>query len=324
MSVEHTLRPKYRRSFSDYYLNFGLPLVLLAVLVGFGVTASGFATFENVEGVIRTASITGFLFLGLTWVFAVGEIDVSFVGIAAITNMVIAGLVSEGYSWEIASLIGVLVGLLFGVVNGVLIAYLGLASLITTIATGGIGIALAGAINQGSSLPIPQAENLGFLFAANIGPIPLLALLCAAVFLVTWFVQERLTLGHYIYAIAENREAVIEAGIPVGRIIMLLFVFSALCGSFGGLLLTVELSSGQPSIAASFFLDGLTAVLLGGTMLKLGKPNVLGTLVSVVLLAALVRGGALLGWPDSFFQIMKGVLLLIGIALVVWTRKEGE
>ena len=126
--------------------------------------------------------------------------------------MVIAGLVSEGYSWEIASLIGVLVGLLFGVVNGVLIAYLGLASLITTIATGGIGIALAGAINQGSSLPIPQAENLGFLFAANIGPIPLLALLCAAVFLVTWFVQERLTLGHYIYAIAENREAVIEAG----------------------------------------------------------------------------------------------------------------
>ena len=59
-------------------------------------------------------------------------------------------------------------------------------------------------------------------------------------------------------------------------------------------------------------------------MLKLGKPNVLGTLVSVVLLAALVRGGALLGWPDSFFQIMKGVLLLIGIALVVWTRKEGE
>ena len=324
MLVEDSVQRRYRRSFSDHYLNFGLPLVLLAVLVGFGVTTPGFATLENVEGMIRTASVTGFLFLGLTWVFAVGEIDVSFVGIAAITNMVIAGLVSDGYGWEIASLIGLLVGLLFGIVNGVLIAYLGLASLITTIAVGGVGIALAGAINQGSSLPIPQAETLGFLITAHFGPIPFLALLCAAVFLVAWFIQERLTFGHYIYAIAENREAVIEAGIPVSRIITLIFVFSALCGSFGGFLLTVELSSCQPSIAASFFLDGLTAVLLGGTMLKLGKPNVLGTLVSVVLLAALVRGGALLGWPDSFFQIMKGALLLVGVALVVWTRKEGE
>ena len=182
----------------------------------------------------------------------------------------------------------------------------GLPSLITTIAVGGIGIALAGAINQGSSLPIPKAENLDVLIFTSFGPIPLLALLCAGAFLVTWFVQERLTLGHYIYAIAENRAAVVEAGIPVSLIVMLLFVFSGVCASFGGFLLTIELSSGQPSIAASLFLDGLTAVLLGGTMLKLGKPNVLGTLVSVVLLAALVRGGALLGWPDSFFPDHEG------------------
>ena len=324
MSVEDTLQPRSRRSFGDHYLNFGLPLFLLAVIVGFSATTPGFVTLENVEGMIRTASVTGFLFLGLTWVFAVGEIDVSFVGIAAITNMVIAGLISEGYSWEISSLIGLLVGLLLGVASGVLVAYLGLPSLITTIAVGGIGIALAGAINQGSSLPVPQAENLDVLIFMSFGPIPLLALLCAAAFLVTWFVQERLTLGHYIYAIAENREAIVEAGILVRIIIMLLFIFSAVCASFGGFLLTIELSSGQPSIAASFFLDGLTAVLLGGTMLKLGKPNVLGTLVSVVLLAALVRGGALLGWPDSFFQIMKGVLLLIGVALVIWTRGERD
>lgn len=324
MSVENTIRPKARRSLGDHYLNVGLPLVLAVVLVGFGVTTPGFVTLENVEGMILTASVTGFLFLGLTWVFAVGEIDVSFVGIAAITNMVIAGLISDGYSWELSSLIGLLVGLLLGVANGVLIAYLGLPSLITTIAVGGIGIALAGAINQGSSLPIPRAENLDFLISTSFGPIPLLALLCAAVFLVAWFVQERLTLGHYIYAIAENREAVVEAGIPVKFVITLLFVFSGTCASFGGFLLTVELSSGQPSIAASLFLDGLTAVLLGGTMLKLGKPNVIGTLVSVVLLAALVRGGALLGWPDSFFQIMKGVLLLVGVALVIWTRRERD
>ena len=247
---------------------------------------------------IRSASIAGFMFLGLTWVLAIGEIDVSFVAIAAITNMIIAGLVSRGYGWEISCLLGLLAGILVGFVNGLLVAHVKLPSLITTIAVGGIISALAAAIGLGSSISIPSSANLGFITSTRFGAVPLLAPFCGFAFLAAWYAQERLTLGHYIYAIAENREAVVEAGIPVDRITMLLFVFSALCSSLAGILLTLELSSGQPSIAGSFFLDGLTAVLLGSTMLKFGKPNVIGTLVSILVLATLVRGGALLGWPD--------------------------
>jgi ribose transport system permease protein len=313
-----------RPNASGVYLSFGLPLALVLIVIVFSFLAPSFGSAENMESIIRSASISALMFLGLTWVFAVGEIDISFVAVAALSNMVIAGLVAAGYSWGLACVAGFGAGFAVGVVNGLLVAYAKLPSLVMTIASGGIASALAAAIGLGSSVPIDTPEILHSVVTASIGPIPVLAIFCAVVFLVAWHVQERLTLGHYIYATAENRQAVVEAGIPVERIVMLLFVLAAACGSFGGLLLTVELSSGQPSIASSFFLDGLTAVLLGGTMLKLGKPNVLGTLVSVLILTSLVRGGALLGWPDSTFQMIKGGLLLIGIALITWSTYEKE
>ena len=114
--------------------------------------------------------------------------------------------------------------------------------------------------------------------------------------------------------------AVVEAGIPVNRLLMLLALLLAFCSGLAGVLLASDLASGQPWLASSYFLDGLTSVLLGSTMLKLGKPNILGTAVGVLVLAVMVRGGALLGWTESNFQLMKGGLLLVGLTVVYWTN----
>ena len=78
-----------------------------------------------------------------------------------------------------------------------------------------------------------------------------------------WYAQEQLTLGQYIYAVAQNRRAVVEAGIPVNRLLMLLALLLAFCSGLAGVLLASDLASGQPWLASSYFLDGLTSVLLG-------------------------------------------------------------
>ncbi len=66
-------------------------------------------------------------------------------------------------------------------------------------------------------------------------------------------------------------------------------------------------------IGTSYFIDGLTAAFLGGMMIRFSQPNVLGTATAILLLAVLMSGSALLGWPDYERQIIKGVLLLIGV-----------
>ncbi len=317
-----SIEKRANRKRADFYLMTGLPMTLLVLIVIFSTVTPTFAHPDNLTSMIRSASVSALLFMGLTWVFAIGEVDVSFVSVAALCNMVIAGLVSSNYSWSSACLIAIVAAVSVGIINGLLVGYMRLPSLVTTVATGGIASAIAAAIGHGSSVSISVPESLKMLEASSIGPIPSVAILCGVVYLGAWYVQERLRIGHYIYATAENRQAVIEAGIPVGIVVMSAFVVSAVSGALGGLLLTIELSSGQPSVASTLFLDGLTAVLLGGTMLRLGHPNVLGTLFSVLVLTVLIRGGALLGWNDAVFQTIKGLLLLAGIYLI--TRGTDE
>jgi ribose transport system permease protein len=301
-----------------YTLFFGMPCILLALIIAFGALEPSF--FSDSTSLFSNSAISMIMFLGLTWFFAVGEIDVSFVSIAALSNMVCASLVASGHGWPLAVAAAMVASLIVGLVNGVLIAILGLPSLVITIGTGGAASALAAAIGKGASIALNTPGFLDPLFTITLVYVPLVALVALALYAAAWFAQERLTLGRYIYAAAQNRRAVVEAGIAVNRLLMLLALLLAFCSGLAGILLTSNLASGQPWLASSYFLDGLTSVFLGSTMLRLGKPNIIGTAVGVLVLAVLVRGGALLGWTDSNFQMMKGGLLLAGLIVVYWTN----
>jgi len=298
-------------------------LLLLIVAVGlFTLERPQMIEAGNLATILRSASLTAIMVLGLTWVAAAGKIDVSFMQVAALANMTAAALLAGGTGWLTAGLTALAVGGLVGAVNGILIGTARLSPLITTIATGGICASAAAAIGRGTSIRVEDAGPLGDLLATNLGAVPLLAVGVALLYLVAWWCQEHLTFGRYVYATAQNEEAALEAGIPTSRLILILYALSGLFAAAAGVILVASLSSGQPMIGASYFIDGLTAVLVGGMMIRLGQPNVIGTLTAVLLLAALVSGGALLGWPDYQREIIKGVLLIGGVALAVWMGRS--
>lgn len=307
-----------------FFLRYGLFLLLVLVVLLFAWLRPSFASAGNINDMLRSASIAALMFLGLTWIIAAGEIDVSFMSVAALANMVVAGVVVSGQGWEVACLAGLLVGVAFGTANGLLVAVFRLPALVITIATGGLAGSIAAAIGLGTSISLSSTGFVGALLDINIGVLPLLTLLVALLYGIAWIVQERLTFGHYLYAMEQNRAAVVEAGVPVNRLMLILYILSGVVSSLAGILLAADLSSGQPYIGTSYFIDGLTAVLLGGMALKLGKPNVIGTATAVLLLAALLSGAALLGWTDAQRQIVRGVLLLCGVAVVVWARRKTQ
>ncbi|MET0258119.1 MAG: ABC transporter permease [Methylobacterium sp.] len=300
----------------------GLFLLLALLVLVFSWLRPSFASAGNFTDILRSASISAIMFLGLTWIIAAGEIDVSFMSVAALATMIVAGLVSGGAGWVAAAITAVLAGLAVGALNGVLVAGMGLPALVVTIATGGLAGSVAAAIGKGTSIPMATTGFAGTLVDAEIGVVPVLAVLVALLYAGAWFLQDRTTFGHYVYAMEQNRHAVVEAGVPAGRLLFLLYLLSGTLSALAGVLLAADLSSGQPYIGSSYFIDGLTAVLLGGMALKMGKPNVAGTLTGVLLLAVLLSGAALLGWTDSQRQIVRAALLIAGVALVVWTRRR--
>jgi ribose transport system permease protein len=313
-SVARLDTPKSKVRFVGRYWLLATLVFMVAV---FAFLRPQLVDSSNIATILRSSALMAIMILGLTWVIAAGKIDVSFMHVAALGNMTTAFLLAGGHSWFAAGLVGVAVGAAAGLVNGVLVAVMRIQPLIVTIATGGICASIAAALGKGTSIRIADAGPLGELIFTNIGPVPVIAILVAGLYALSWYAQEKLTFGHYIFATAQSEAAVNQAGISVRGLLLMLFVFSGVTSALAGVLLAASLSSGQPMIGSSYFIDGLTAVLLGGMMLRIGKPNVLGTTTAILILSVLVSGSALLGWADYQRQIIKGVLLLVGVTVAM-------
>ncbi|NIW96292.1 MAG: hypothetical protein GWN20_26495, partial [Phycisphaerae bacterium] len=74
---------------------FGLIWLLFAMLALFSVTSSAFRTPDNLLEILRASGINAILVLGLTWILAIGELDVSFADVAALVSMIAAYLVMK-------------------------------------------------------------------------------------------------------------------------------------------------------------------------------------------------------------------------------------
>ena len=160
-----------------------------------------------------------------------------------------------------------------------------------------------------------------FIVYGKIGVVPVLFLLVVLIYLGAAWIQDNTTTGQHLYALGENRKAALEAGIREGKIIISFFALSALLASVSGVLLAASFSSGQPRIGGSFFIDGLTTVFLGAMIVKAGKPNVIGTLIGAIIISVLSNGITLMGVPYYVGSIIKGVLMVIGVAVIVLSRR---
>ena len=312
-----------RRWLARLITDFWLLTVLILLAIGIALARPEFLNSANLVTMLRTFSIMTIMVLGLTWVIAAGHIDVSFMQVAALANMTAAALIAEGWGWGGAIVVALGLGLLVGLANGWLVAVMRLPSLIVTIAMSGICASAAAALGKGTVIRIDDGGPLGWMLNTtvfNILPIAVFPVLAIA--WIAWFVQERLALGRYIYALAQNEAAVRAVGVPVRGLTLFLFALSGVSAAMAGIMLTASLASGQPMIGGPYFINGLTVVLLGGMMVHVGKPNIAGTLTAILFIGVLFSGAALLGLPDYQRQIIQGVLLAAGLGVATWAARH--
>lgn len=294
-----------------------LLLLLVAICVVLGLVQPAFATFENAISIWRTASISAIMYIGLTWIIASGEIDISFGSIAALAGMVFANLVNAQVDPLLVTLIAMVVGLGFGILNGAMVGWLGFPSLIVTIASGSLAASLAAIIGGGQPIYLNGSGIISTFVEATVIGLPVIGIVALLLYVVSWHLQEKLVIGHHVYVLAQNILALRQVGVRTGQISFGLFAVSGVMSAMAGVLLAATLNSGGPMIGSSFFLDGLTAVFLGATAIRLGQPNIIGTGLGVIILAVLVNGLALIGAPNFAREILKGTLLLIGVIVAV-------
>jgi ribose transport system permease protein len=298
---------------------FGLIWLLFAMVIVFSITSSAFRTPDNLLEILRSSGIYAILVLGLTWVVAVGELDVSFASAAALVSMVTAYLINLGIPTGVIVLLSLAVGVLFGIINGIMVSYMKIPSLIATIATGFTATAIAKIMGEGKPIFITVGSKIVYEFVyGKLFGIPVLFLTALFIYLACRFLQDRTVMGQHLYALGENRQATQEAGINASKIVFYYFILSSVMSAIAGILVTAQFGSGQHEIGGgnAVMIEGFTAVFLGAMVIKAGKPNVLGTLIGVIILTVLVNWITLLGLPTFIVWLTRGSLLLIGVTLV--------
>jgi ribose transport system permease protein len=309
-----------RRIFEPQYFLVWLLVIMVAAI---SYVSPAFRTQANLVEILRSACIYGVMVLGLTWIVALGEIDVTFPDIAAFASMVVAFLVFNAVSWPLAILIAIFLSSLWGLLSGILINVFRVRALIASIAVLTIAKATAYIIGKGNPIYVSVINpGVNFIVYGNIAGIPVLLIIVVVIFLVAAFIQNQTKLGQYLYALGENRQASLEAGIPEKPIIYSFYILSAALAGAAGSLMVAAYTSGQPNFLGTYFVDGLSAVFLGALVIKIGKPNVIGTLIGAIFIMVLSNGSTLLGVPFYIGTIIKGLLMMAGVAAIAISRNR--
>ena len=152
--------------------------------------------------------------------------------------------------------------------------------------------------------------------------IPYAILIVMAMVLVFSFVSQNMTFGRYVYAIGGNRDAAQLSGINVKKTNFLIFVLQGLAVAIAGIVYTSRLNAATGGAGTGMELDVIAACIIGGTSTMGGEGTVFGAIIGALVMASLDNGMSLMNLQVVYQYVVKGVVLLIAVAVDVSTRKR--
>ena len=301
----------------------GMLPVLILICIAFELMSGRFLSWANLSIVAQQAAINIVLAAGMTFVILTGGIDLSVGSILAASAMVaiIASLVPE---WGLLGVPAALAcGLAFGLLNGALIAFVRLPPFIVTLGSLTAVRGVARLLGEDTTVFNPQ---LPFAFIGNgtLFGVPWLVVIALAVVVVSWVILRRTVLGTRIYAVGGNEEAARLSGIKVWQILLFVYAMSGLLAGLGGAMSAARLYAANGlQLGMSYELDAIAAVILGGTSFTGGIGSIWGTLIGALIIAILSNGLILVGVSDIWQYIIKGLVIIVAVALDRYRLRGG-
>jgi rhamnose transport system permease protein len=292
-------------------------VLVLAVTLALGTGASPyFLTASNLSIAVAGVMPTAIVALPMTLVIVCGEIDISVGSIVGLCAATLAVCREHGLSIEASMLASLVTGTLAGALNGAIIAYVGLPSLVVTIGTLALDRGLAQIILEERGVTgFPDwYQAIGF---GTVGetPVPWSSLIFIAFFACFAVFLHATHRGRALFAIGNNREAARFSGIDVRRAILGVFVTSGAMCAVASVVLTSYLASARSDTATGLELPVITAVVLGGVSIFGGSGTLAGVLIAVLVLAFVQNALGLAGVTPEAQQIVTGFVLVLTLVM---------
>jgi ribose transport system permease protein len=301
------------------------------ITIGFTIASPGhvFGSASNCQALALAGTQALILAMAVAMMLGAGQFDLS-IGANLVLCSIVAARVIQAMagtpdaqgnfpSATLAIVVGFLAalatGVLFGLVNGVIIAYLNVNSLIATLGTLGVGTGLAFIVGRGGDIGgLPNGLQTHFTSQLILG-VPAPAVVGLVLMVVVWATLKFTVFGTNTLAIGSSRTAAARAGIRVQRQIVYLTMFAGGCAALAAF---IDISRYASTAINGHNQDGLaalTAVVIGGTLLEGGKVDVLGALFGTVLAVVLLNGLVIIDVPPYYQLVATGAVLILAVAI---------
>lgn len=311
-------------------------LVVIAYSILITSLNPSFLSLENLFDLGKSSAVMGILAIGVFIVLLSGGIDISFAAIAISGQYIAANvLIATGVdNIFFAFFISCLVGVTLGAINGLLISYFKMPTLIVTLGTlsvfHGALLTIVGtkAINS-AQLPdcfkIFGAKDVLILTKANgvnYG-LSIFTLIFIAVALLTWFILKYTMLGRGIYAIGGDMNAAKRSGFNVAKIQFFIYCYVGILAGITGILHISLIRYGNPTYLVGTELSVIAAVVLGGTRITGGSGTVIGTILGVTMITMLDNSLILVGLSSYWQHFFVGLIIVISVSFTSYQSKRG-
>lgn len=293
----------------------GFIIIFAAWAIYLSIGTEQFLTKQNLLLVVRQASIFAIVGIGTTMVVLLGELDISFGSAVSLSGCIGAAWIVGGHHPIIGFALAIGVGLLIGAVNGLLVTFGRISSVVATLGTLGMAAGLAQVYTSGSSIFGDRLARIYSLAQGTILGIPTLVVIAGALYVVFSFVVGRTRFGSHLYAAGDSEVAAYRTGVRVRSVKLAVFVIAGGLAGFAAMLQVARLGRAQSSIGTDFLFPVLTAVILGGVSMSGGKGRLFNTAIASVFLASITNGLILLSIDSQVQQVVQGGVLIAAVSL---------
>ncbi len=303
--------------------NIALVGLLIVLMIGVCVQRT-FISPANLTNLLRSASLMGFLGIGMTFVVLCGSIDLSVASVFALSGYLMLNMAQ--YNIVLAFVVPLLAGALVGFINGVLVEKLSIPAFIATLATqmfvrGLVQMFCDEVTYKIDSVPVPILA-LGRLTFGNLLPLPLILFVAAT--LITAFVLKRRFIGRSMYIVGGNIEAANMMGVSVPKTMITAHILCSVLTCIGGMIYTSRVGVASPLAGTGYEMYAIAAVVLGGAKLTGGVGKVSGSFIGTLIMSSFSNIFSMQNVLDAVWSdVVVGAVLLIVIMVQAMVTLRG-
>ena len=303
-----------------------LSLVAMMFVLGAGVSmvAPQFLSLANFSQVASLAAVIAVVAVGEAIVIITRNIDLSVEATIGLVAYSVARVLELNALDPVAAIaMGLGLGLVLGMVNGVVVAFLKVPSIVATLGTLSIFRGIDYVIAGSHQVPLAGLPP-GFTDPArdSILGIPIFVLIALAVVAIGSIVLRSTTFGRQVYAVGSNPEAAAVLGIPSRRVVFVAFSACGLLAGLAGVMWVMQFGTINGTAATGAVLGIVAAVVVGGVNTLGGSGTLAGAALGALFLGFIANALILVGLSQFWLQAIYGVVILVAISTDALIRRS--